>query len=93
MGVPSFTVTTVTAVTTKRDIPPLEVTQCCTSCRTIYVCNVVGGYCSETGDGGYCGYRETMERVLEYSASAPCRCSSWSRYRTRPYSTTPCLRV
>jgi hypothetical protein len=43
MVVPSFTVTTVTAVTTKRDIPPLEVTQCCAGCPTVYVCNAVGG--------------------------------------------------
>ncbi len=64
MMVPSFTVNTVTTVTKKRDIPPPRVTQYCASSRAIYLCNSAEGYCPKTGYGGYCGYRQPVDRVL-----------------------------
>jgi hypothetical protein len=65
MMVSSFTVTTVTTVTKKRDIPSLRVTQCCASSHAIYLCNSAGGYRPKTGYSGYSGYGGALERVLE----------------------------
>ena len=64
MIVRGFAVTTVTTVTRIRCIPPLRVTQCCTSSRATCLCNSVGRYCLKTGYSGYSGYREPVDQVL-----------------------------
>jgi hypothetical protein len=69
MMVPSFTVTAVTAVTKKRDIPPPRVTQRCMSSRASYLCDSVGGDRPKTGYSGYSGYREPADRILETLSS------------------------
>ena len=64
MMVPSFAVATVTSVTKKRDILPLQVTQCCASSRATHLCNSVGRDRPKTGYSGYGGCREPVDRVL-----------------------------
>ena len=68
MMILSLTVTTVTAVTKKRDIPPLRVAQSCGSSRAIYLCNSAREYCPKTGYNGYTGYRQPVARVWGHFA-------------------------